>query len=61
MLILSRKVDEQIQIGNEIVITITDIRKGNVKVGIDAPKDVPITRPLREAGTSEIEPQDAAS
>jgi len=44
MLILSRKLNEQIVIGDQIVITVVAIRGGNVRLGIDAPKDVPVHR-----------------
>jgi len=44
MLILSRKRDEEIIIGDDIVIHITDIAKGTVKIGIEAPKETIILR-----------------
>ena len=44
MLILSRKLDESIVIGDNIVITIVDIRGDKVRLGIDAPKEVPVHR-----------------
>ncbi len=44
MLILGRKENETIMIGNDITISIKSITKGMVKVGIDAPKDVMILR-----------------
>ncbi len=44
MLVLSRKRDESIVIGDNIVITVVDIRGDNVRFGIDAPKDVPVHR-----------------
>ncbi len=44
MLILSRKVDEKIVIGNEITITIIDIKGDQVKIGVDAPKNVKVFR-----------------
>lgn len=44
MLALSRKVNESIIIGNEIEITILEIKGDQVKVGISAPKTVPIYR-----------------
>lgn len=44
MLVLSRKRDESIRINNNIVVTIVDIRGDKVRVGIEAPKDVPVHR-----------------
>ena len=44
MLVLSRKLEDEIWIGNKISIKIINISKGIVKIGIDAPKDVEILR-----------------
>lgn len=44
MLALSRKVNESIIIGNDIEITILEIKGEQVKVGINAPKSVPVYR-----------------
>ena len=44
MLALSRKNNESIMIGNDIEVTILDIRNDQVKIGIRAPKDVGIYR-----------------
>jgi carbon storage regulator len=44
MLVLSRKRDEQIMIAENIVITVVEIRGGKVRLGIEAPKDVPVHR-----------------
>ncbi len=44
MLILGRKEKETIMIGNDVTISIENITKGMVKIGIDAPKDVIILR-----------------
>lgn len=44
MLALSRKQNESIVIGNDIEITILDVRNDQVKIGIRAPKDVGIYR-----------------
>lgn len=44
MLVLSRKKDEKIIIGGGIEITIADIRGDKVRIGVEAPKDVPVHR-----------------
>ena len=44
MLALSRKSNESIMLGNDIEITILDIKGDQVKIGISAPKSVPIYR-----------------
>jgi len=44
MLVLSRKLSEQILIGSEIAITIIEIRGDRVRVGIQAPKIMNVVR-----------------
>lgn len=44
MLVLSRKKNESIVIDNDVVITIVEIRGDKVRLGIVAPKDVPVHR-----------------
>jgi carbon storage regulator len=44
MLVLSRKRDERIVIGDNIVITVVDVRGDKVRLGIEAPTDVPVHR-----------------
>jgi carbon storage regulator len=44
MLVLSRQRDESIIIGDDIEITIVDIRGGKVRIGINAPKTVTVHR-----------------
>ena len=44
MLVLSRHRDESIIIGDDIVVTIVDIRGDKVRLGIQAPSNVPVHR-----------------
>jgi carbon storage regulator len=44
MLVLSRQRDESIMIGDNIVVTIVDIRGDKVRLGISAPTEIPVHR-----------------
>jgi carbon storage regulator len=44
MLILSRKIDEKIKIGEDITITLIDVHGDQVKIGVEAPKHVKVFR-----------------
>ena len=44
MLVLSRKKDESIMIGDNVEITIVDVRGDKVRLGITAPKETPVHR-----------------
>jgi carbon storage regulator len=44
MLVVSRKIGEELKIGDNIIIKIVDIDKNQVKVGVDAPRDIAILR-----------------
>lgn len=44
MLVLSRQRDESIIIGDNVVVTIVDIRGDKVRLGIEAPRDIPVHR-----------------
>jgi carbon storage regulator len=44
MLVLSRHRDERIIIGDDVVVTVVDIRGDKVRLGIEAPQDVSIHR-----------------
>ncbi|MEE2825209.1 MAG: carbon storage regulator CsrA [Planctomycetota bacterium] len=44
MLVLSRHRDQSIMIGDNIVITVVDVRGDKVRLGIDAPQEVPVHR-----------------
>ena len=61
MLVLSRKLGEKIHIGYNICITVVDIDRGKVRLGIEAPRNIPVYRqellPLN--GTGETTPKTA--
>jgi carbon storage regulator len=44
MLVLSRQKDESIMIGDDVEITIVDVRGDKVRLGITAPKSIPVHR-----------------
>jgi carbon storage regulator len=44
MLVLSRQRDQSIIIGDNIVVTVVDIRGDKVRLGIDAPSEIPVHR-----------------
>ena len=44
MLVLSRKRNESIVINDNVTVTIVDIRGDKVRVGIEAPKEIPVHR-----------------
>jgi carbon storage regulator len=63
MLVLSRKKNESIVIDEKIVITIVEIRGDKVRLGIEAPKEVPVHREevYRAIHHQEVAPQDPAA
>lgn len=44
MLILTRKIGESLLVGDDVEITVLNIRGGQVKLGVKAPKDVSVHR-----------------
>jgi carbon storage regulator len=44
MLVLSRKLGEKIVIGDNIVVTVVKIDRNQIRVGIEAPQDIPVYR-----------------
>ena len=44
MLALARKINQSIVIGNDVEITVLEIKGDQIKIGIDAPKSVPVYR-----------------
>ena len=68
MLVLSRKAGERIQIGDDIFLTIVRIGPSNVRIGVEAPRDLQIVRGelTQTAGTvpdenAELQPSARAS
>jgi carbon storage regulator len=54
MLVLSRKLGEKIVIGENIVVTVVKIDRNQIRIGIEAPHDIPVYR-------EEIAPQQRAA
>lgn len=51
MLVLTRKVGERIQIGDDIIISVIRVQNGKVRIGIEAPDNVRVRRDeLNEMG-----------
>jgi carbon storage regulator len=49
MLVLSRKAQEGVRIGDDVVITVLSVQRGRVKLGIEAPSNIHVERSeLRE-------------
>lgn len=44
MLVLTRKVNEAIRIGDDIIVRVLEVRGGQVRLGIEAPEDVKVYR-----------------
>ena len=66
MLVLSRKKNESIVINDDITIVVVEIRGDKVRLGVDAPKEVPVHRQevyeaiRRNAEAAESSPADPA-
>jgi carbon storage regulator CsrA len=67
MLVLTRKVQEQIQVGDNITITIIRVKGQSVRVGIEAPRNVRVMRSelsnglTHETDASDALPRDASA
>lgn len=60
MLVLSRKKDESIVINHDITIVVVEIRGDKVRLGIEAPKEVPVhRREVFEAIEATVEPTES--
>jgi carbon storage regulator CsrA len=58
MLVLTRKIQQQIQIGDSIRITILQVKGNSVRVGIEAPRDVRILRcEVKDESPADAEPE----
>ena len=53
MLVLTRKRGERVLIGDDIIITVIDVRGEGVRIGFEAPKGIPIQRHEVVAAVSE--------
>lgn len=66
MLILTRRVGETVMIGEEVSVTILGVKGNQVRVGINAPKNVAVHREeiferIKSEGPEEGQPRDRAS
>ncbi len=65
MLVLSRSVGESVTVGDDIIIAILDVRGDVVRVGIEAPRSIPVhrtelLRELERTNQQAASPSDAA-
>lgn len=44
MLVITRRIGEEIRVGDNVRIVLVDIRGSQVRIGVDAPREVPIER-----------------
>ena len=58
MLVLTRKTNERIRIGDSIVITVVEVRGDKVRLGIDAPREIPVHREEVHKAIAERTPTD---
>ena len=61
MLVLTRRVSQSIVIGNDVVVTVLEVRGDQVRIGVSAPRDVDVHREevfaeLQEANRSAASP-----
>jgi carbon storage regulator len=66
MLVLTRRAGESVRIGDEVTVTVLDVRGDVVRVGIQAPRSVPVHRDevyreLRAANQQAVVSSDAAA
>ena len=63
MLVLSRKLGEQVYIGSDIKVSVLEIKGGRVRIGVSAPQSVPVRRSeiRRRNGASADRPRDGSA
>ncbi len=44
MLILTRRIGESLKIGDDVQVTVLGVKGNQVRIGVDAPKDIPVHR-----------------
>jgi carbon storage regulator len=44
LLVLTRRIGETVMIGNDVTVTVLSVKGNQVRVGVNAPKDVPVHR-----------------
>lgn len=57
MLVLTRKLMEKVYIGDQICVTVVRLEGGQVRLGIDAPRTIPVVR--AELQTRQVEPAES--
>ena len=65
MLVLSRRIGERVVIGDDIVVTVLDVRGDVVRIGVDAPRSVnvhraEVLRELEKVNEEDAAPSEAA-
>ena len=65
MLILTRRVGESLMIGDDVTITVLGVKGNQVRIGVDAPKEVAVHREeilnrIEDAASQDAASQDAA-
>jgi carbon storage regulator len=66
MLILTRRVGETVMIGNEVTVTVLGVKGNQVRIGVNAPKDVAVHREeiyerIKREEDGDVSPQPSAS
>jgi len=56
MLVLTRREGEQIVIGGDVKITVVQVKGGTVRIGIEAPREIPISRVEPEKKSEQVAP-----